>query len=248
MQTITVRRLPSPREWHIDREKWNKVLSEVDLLVICPQLNPVGWTYTEDDRKWLVDTCNKNDVRIISDEVYSGADKNWKPFFLEGENCVSISSLTKVHGLGEIRYGWMIASKEIIANAENTFHNMAGIMSSPVIRVAERIKDRLHEPLELIEYYREQNLPLLEKSLERLGIDWTPPPYGVFGAFKIPGVDTMQMIDTIGKESGLLAVPGCMFDSGLDDWLRVGWSIDPESFAKAVVVLESVIRTAMDIT
>ena len=56
------------------------------------------------------------------------------------------------------------------------------------------------------------------------------------------------MIDTIGKEHGLLAVPGCMFDSGLDDWLRVGWSIDPKSFAEAVDVLETVLRTALDIT
>ena len=58
----------------------------------------------------------------------------------------------------------------------------------------------------------------------------------------------MEMIDTIGKEFGLLAVPGCMFDSGLDDWLRVGWSIDPSSFTKAVEVLEKVIIKAMDIT
>ena len=84
--------------------------------------------------------------------------------------------------------------------------------------------------------------------LNRVGIEWNPPPYGVFGAFRVPGVDTLEMIDTIGKEHGLLAWPGCMFDSGLDDWLRVGWSIDPESFAEAVDVLEVVLRTALDIT
>ena len=39
-----------------------------------------------------------------------------------------------------------------------------------------------------------------------------------------------------------------MFDSGLDDWLRVGWSIDPESFKSAVEVLEKVIIKALDIT
>ena len=248
LETITVRRLPTDKEWIIDREAWEEVLSQVDLLTICPQLNPVGWTYTKQDREWLIEACRRHDVRIISDEVYSGADRNWKPFFEEGDNCVSISSLTKVHGLGQIRYGWMIASTEIIANAENTFHNMAGIMSTPVIRVANRVKPRLHEPVDLIDYYREKNLPVLQDCLNRLEIEWNPPPYGVFGAFRIPGVDTMEMIDTIGKEHGLLAVPGCMFDSGLEDWLRVGWSIDPDSFAKAVEVLEKVIIKALDIT
>lgn len=248
LETIVVRREPGKNEWIINREEWESVLSQVDLLMICPQLNPVGWTYTDSDRRWLLSKCKEKDVRIISDEVYSGADRNWVPFFKESEDCVSISSFTKIHGLGEIRYGWMIASKEIIQNAENTFHNLAGIMSSPVIRIANRVKDRLNEPVELIEYYREKNLPVLENVLRRLGIEWTAPPYGVFGAFRIPNVNTMQMIDTIGKEHGLLAVPGCMFDSGLEEWLRVGWSIDPESFAKAAEVLEIVIRTAMDIT
>lgn len=248
LETIVVRRKPTDTAWEIDRDEWKDALSQVDLLMICPQLNPVGWCYTDEDRAWIVQTCRDNDVRIISDEVYSGAIKDWKPFFKEGDNCISLSSLTKIHGLGQIRYGWMIASKEIIQNAENTFHNMAGIMSSPVIRIAERLKPRLNEPVELIEEYRKLNLPVLQKTLERLGINWTPPPYGVFGAFKVPGINTMEMIDTIGKEHGLLAVPGCMFDFGLDEWLRVGWSIDHESFCKAVEVLETVLRTAINIT
>jgi len=247
LETLIVRRKPTDSAWIIDRDEWSSVLSQVDLLMVCPQLNPVGWSYTEDDRIWLIKECRDNDVRIISDEVYAGADRNWRPMYLEGENCITISSLTKVHGLGVIRYGWIIASREIIANTENVFHNMAGMMSSPVIRIAEHVKDRLNEPVELIEYYREKNLPVLQGVLNRVGIEWNPPPYGVFGAFRVPGVDTMKMIDTIGKEYGLLAVPGCMFDIGLDDWLRVGWSIDPESFAAAVDVLETVLRTALNI-
>ena len=247
LETIIVRRKPTDAAWIIDREEWSSVLSQVDLLMICPQLNPVGWSYTEEDREWIIETCRENDVRIISDEVYAAADKNWKPMFREGDNCITLSSLTKVHGLGVIRYGWIIASREIITNAENTFHNMAGMMSSPVIRIAEHVRDRLHEPVELIEHYREMNLPVLQDTLNRVGIKWNPPPYGVFGAFRVPGIDTMQMIDTIGKQHGLLAVPGCMFDSGLDDWLRVGWSIDPKSFAEAASVLETVLRTALDI-
>ena len=248
LETIIVRRKPTNSAWIIDRDEWLEVLSKVDLLMISPQLNPVGWSYTESDRDWIIQTCKDRDVRIISDEVYSGADRSWIPFFREGDNCITLSSLTKVHGLGQIRYGWMIANKEIIANAENAFHNMAGIMSSPVIRIAEQIKHRLGEPVDLIEYYREKNLPLLQEMLDRVGIEWIPPPYGVFGAFKIPGVNTLEMIDTIGKEHGLLAVPGCMFDSGLDEWLRVGWSIEPKAFAKAVQVLEKVLTTAINIT
>jgi aspartate/methionine/tyrosine aminotransferase len=248
LETIAVQRKTTDTAWVIDRDEWSTVLDSVDLLMVTPQLNPVGWSFTEDDRNWLVSECRTKDVRIISDEVYSRADRDWEPMFREGENCITISSLTKVHGLGVIRYGWIIADEKIIESVANSFHNMEGMMSSPSIRIVEHIKGRLDEPVKLIEYYREKNLPVLISALDRLGIHWTPPPYGVFGAFRIPGVNTIEMIDTIGKEHGLLAVPGSMFGPGLDEWLRVGWSIDPKSFAEAIYVLEEVIRTALDIT
>ena len=92
--------------------------------------------------------------------------------FREGEHCVTISSFTKVHGLGVIRYGWIIADEKIIANVENSFHNMEGMMSSPSIRIVEHIKNRLDEPVQLIEHYREKNLPVLISALERLGIEY----------------------------------------------------------------------------
>ena len=247
LETIAVHRLPTSGAWIIDRNEWETTLSNVDLLMVTPQLNPVGWSFTDDDRNWLVEKCKEMDVRIISDEVYAAADRGWKPMFTEGEHCISLSSLTKIHGLGVLRYGWIIASEEIISNVANAFHNMEGMMSSPTIRIVDHIRNRLDEPVQLIEKYREQNIPVLKKALERLEIEWTPPPSGVFGAFRVPGVNTLEMIDTIGKEHGLLAVPGCMFGQGMDEWLRVGWSIDPNSFTKAVDVLETVLRTAMDI-
>lgn len=248
LETIEVNRLPTSEVWTIDRGNWEVVLAEVDLLMISPQLNPVGCTYTEDDRKWLVEKCKEMDVRIISDEVYSASDRNWKPFFKDGGHCISISSLTKVHGLGVIRYGWILASEDTIQNVNKAFHNMEGMMASPTIRIAEKVRPKLHEPIDLIEEYRKRNIPVLQKALEGLGISWVPPKHGVFGAFRIEGVDTLEMIDTIGKDLDLLAVPGCMFDSGLTEWLRVGWSIEPKHFAEAISVLEEVIRRALNIT
>jgi len=248
LETLEVRRQPTSDVWTIDRENWKEVLIDVDLLMISPQLNPVGCSYTADDRRWLVETCKEMDVRIISDEVYSASDRNWQPFYKDGNHCISISSLTKVHGLGVIRYGWILADSKIIQDVNKAFHHMEGMMSSPTIRIVEKIKERLSEPIDLIDDYRKANLPVLQEALERLGIEWTPPAYGVFGAFRIPGVDTLEMIDTIGKEHDLLAVPGCMFDSELKEWLRIGWSIEPKMFEEAVHILEKVIREAINIT
>jgi len=245
METVAVHRRPADTHWLIDRDEWSKQLADVDAVVVTPQLNPTGWDYTDDDREWLVNTCREKGVHIISDEVYAAADSKWKGMYLEGEHCITVSSLTKVHGLGAIRYGWVIAAPHLIERIGDAFHNLAGQMSSSSIQFAEAVFPRLHEAEDKIREYREINLPLLIAALERLGIEWVPPPNGVFGAFRIPGVDTKALIDGPGKDNGLLAVPGCMFDEGLDEWLRVAWSIEPQSFAAAVEVLERIIGNAM---
>lgn len=245
METVAVHRRPADTHWLIDREEWSIQLEDVDAVVVTPQLNPSGWDYSDSDRKWLVDTCREKGVHIISDEVYADADSNWQGMHNEGDHCITVSSLTKVHGLGPIRYGWVIAAPHLIELMGDAFHNLAGQMSSSSIQFAEAVFPRLHEAEDKIREYRAANLPLLKAALERLGIEWTPPPNGVFGAFRIPGVDTKALIDGPGKENGLLAVPGCMFDEGLDEWLRVAWSIEPKAFAAAVEVLERVIGNAM---
>jgi len=245
METVAVHRRPAATHWLIDREEWLTQLADVDAVVVTPQLNPNGWDYSESDRKWLVDTCREKGVHIISDEVYAEANSNWKGMYNEGEHCITVSSLTKVHSLGPIRYGWIIAAPHLIERIGDAFHNLAGQMCSSSVQFAEAVFPRLHEAEDKIREYRETNLPLLVAALERLGIAWIPPPSGVFGAFRVQGVDTKTLIDGLGKENGFLAVPGCMFDEGLDEWLRVAWSIEPQSFAAAVEVLEKIIGIAM---
>ena len=77
----------------------------------------------------------------------------------------------------------MIGPTDLIQNAKNAFQNMQGLASAPTVSFAESVFSRLDEALEGIWAAREQNLPKLVKVLQSHGIDWTPPPFGIFGAF-----------------------------------------------------------------
>ncbi|MDP6869456.1 MAG: pyridoxal phosphate-dependent aminotransferase [Candidatus Poseidoniaceae archaeon] len=248
LETIAINRVPKKGYWPIERETWARIIPDVDMVVITSHLNPTGWPLSLNDREWLSNLCRENDTIIVCDEVYADADPKWTPMHQEGEHCITINSLTKVHGLGVLRYGWIIGSEEIIIRVRRAFHNFEGMMASPSIQYAEMAFQKLDNTIDRILRYRTNNLSKLNSMLERLEIDWIPPPCGVFGAFRLPGIDTMEMIETIGTERGFLAVPGCMFGKGLEDWLRVAWSVDETSFEKSLEVLESVLRTAMNIT
>lgn len=243
--TIAVSRHP-PKEgfgpWRIDRDEWLEVLKKSQVLMITPQLNPCGWDYESSDRQWIIETCKELAIFIISDEVYADSmigTSDYKPFHLEGEHCISINSLTKIYGLGSLRFGWIIAHPKIALNANRAFLTLSGVMASPTIRIANAIFPDLDLAIDKIKHYRDVNLPILRDMLARQNITWNEPPYGVFGAFELPNnADSATFVDTQCAQYSVLAVPGSMFAQKLGGWLRVAWSIEPKLFAESILNLE----------
>ena len=228
--------------WRINKSEWDKVLSEASVLMLTPILNPVGWDLHPDDKDWIAKKCEELSVFIVADEVYSDSmigHPDFKKMFTYGDHCISINSLTKVHGLGSIRFGWIVASKEVAKRAQDVFRTVEGMISSPSVRIARRAFNELHLPLEKIESLRKQNLPILRDLLQKHGIDWNEPEYGVFGAFKLPNdADSLKFVDTECARHSLLAVPGSMFSDELTSWLRVAWSIEHEAFIDSCNALD----------
>ena len=113
--------------------------------------------------------------------------------YLKSENAISVNSLTKTYGLGPLRFGWMIGTPELIRNTKHAFQNMQGLASSPSVSIAGAVFPKLDEALEAIWVARKENLPKLIEVLNNHAIDWTPPPFGIFGAFPI-GTDAVKAL------------------------------------------------------
>lgn len=247
--TIPVHRNP-PEDgfghWRIDKNEWSSVLEKASVLMFTPILNPVGWDLHPDDRDWIIQTCKENSVHIIADEVYSDSmvdHPDSVKIYDCGEHCISINSLTKVHGLGSIRFGWLIASESVAKQAQDVFRTVEGMISSPSVRLARAVFDKLEQPVNKITELREKNLPLLRELLQSHGIDWNEPEYGVFGAFKLPNDrNSLEFVDDECAKESLLAVPGCMFSEKMTSWLRVAWSIEPQDFANGIKALDKALN------
>ncbi len=235
--------------WRIDRNQWLEAIRKCSILMVTPILNPSGWDFHPEDRSWIVSTCKENDVIIIADEVYLDSKKtqdDYTPFHTLGDHCISINSLTKIYSLGTLRFGWVIASPKIAEQARRAFITLGGVMGSPILRIADSIFPHLDVVLDKVEHYREKNLPLLRKLLEKFEITWNEPPYGIFGSFRLPhGINSLEFVDQECKRYGVLLVPGNMFDKGYDDWVRIAWSIEPKLFQEAINNLEKALILAI---
>ena len=238
-EVIPFHRGPNQGPWTLNREEVMDILPKVGVIALTPVMNPTGEMISEEDQDWLIDVTTKAGVNIVSDEVYLDAAKGtefYRPMYLESDNAISVNSLTKTYGLGPLRFGWMIGPPNLIQNAKNAFQNMQGMTSSPSVSIAGQVFPRLDEALDAIWVARKENLPKLIDVLEEHGIDWAPPPFGIFGAFPI-GVDAVKALAEHGKPLGLLATPGGMFHSGLQNHLRIAWGGDPKAFEEAMPVL-----------
>ena len=127
----------------------------------------------------------------------------------------------------------------ITLNAKRAFLTLSGMMASPTIRLASAVFPHLDLAIEKIKQYREINLPVLRDMLARQNIVWNEPPYGVFGAFKLPNeYNSIKFVDGPCADNSVLAIPGSMFSEELGGWLRVAWSIEPKLFSEAILNLE----------
>ena len=234
--------------WKLNRESLMDIFPKVSAITITPCQNPSGWMLLEDDRNWLIEKCEEYAINIVSDEVYldsSMGSEFYRPMFEGNENVISVNSLTKCYGLGSIRFGWAIGSRNKILHVRNAFQNMQGLSAAPSAAIAGAAWPYLDDALENLRENRARNLPLLMDVLKANGIDFNPPPTGIFGIIPI-GTDSVKALAVHGKSLGLLATPGSMFDSSLKNSLRIAWGSDPESFAAAMPVLSKFLTSLQE--
>lgn len=226
--------------WKICRPELEKIIEEVCAVVTTPLQNPTGWMMDKDDQQWLADICEKSGVGLVSDEVYLDSTRgteHYRPMHRYGPHCVSVNSLTKCYGLGNLRVGWVIGTKDVAANAFRAMQNLQGSLAMPSLNLAKLAWPHLDLPLEYIKQRRAENLPILQEVLSNNGIEWTPPPTGIFGCFPLPeGNDSQWFVEEICSKFDLLVVPGLMFSPKLSNLVRISWGSELSLFSAAMEV------------
>ena len=201
----------------VDIDDLEKKLAVRTRLVILTNLhNPSGSRLPSPAVRDIARICRQAGASVIVDEIYfefiDGLER--RTDFDADNGLVSISSLTKVFGLGGLRCGWALASAELAGrmrriidhtNVEGVYigERIAAALFPSLERVRERSRERVRANLALVrDFFR-----------GRSDISWVEPDGGVVGFPRVEGqLGGDRLAERLVNNFETAVVPGRFFE------------------------------------
>ena len=185
-------------------------------LIVASPSNPTGTMITPDELKALVEFCDVNSVRFISDEIYHGitygAEAETAAAF--SDDVVIINSFSKYFSMTGWRIGWMILPEDLLHSVGCLAQNL--FISTPTLsQVAGLAAFECREELDQnIERYA-TNRKLLLSELPKAGFNKLASADGGFYIYADVGSltnDSTEFCQQMLVETGVASTPGPDFD------------------------------------
>lgn len=187
-----------------------------DGLIVASPCNPAGTMLHQDELEAIAIWCERNGVRLISDEIYHGLNYD-HPIASAAQfsgSAVVVNSFSKYFSMTGWRVGWLVLPEDLVRPVECLAQNM--FISAPYISqvAAEASFDCQDELRANIEGYRRSRQHLLSR-LPTAGFTRLSPAEGAFYLFadiSDRSNDSVGFCARMLAEAGIAATPGVDFD------------------------------------
>ena len=209
--------------------------------------NPTGLLMAASAFQQVMKLASSRGIIVFCDEVYRELEHdpaNRLPAACEiYERAVSLGSMSKTYGLPGLRLGWLACKEAEILDRCLEFKYYTTICSSAPSEFLAALALRHREVL--IQRNREivlRNLPFLEAFFRRRSdlFEWVKPnasPIG-FARFK-PQREVQSFCEEVVKDSGVLLLPGTVYDQPHHIRFGYGRKNMPESLAQLSAYLDT---------
>lgn len=186
-------------------------------LILASPANPTGVMIGADRLAELASWCRRNQVRLISDELYHGisyagpARSAWQ----FDRNSIVVNSFSKYFSMTGWRLGWLLVPAELLDPIDRLVGNFA--LCPPALSQ--------HAALAAFEAYAEldanvaryrQNRALLLERLPQIGLNRLAPADGAFYIYADVSAytdDSLAWVRQVLADTGVALAPGIDFDT-----------------------------------
>jgi aspartate/methionine/tyrosine aminotransferase len=201
--------------FRLDVDALRKVVSKkTGLLVLTNPHAPSGAVSGAEELKEVMVFARERGFYVLCDEIYAEFDRKSVPtlFSVDPECAVVTTSFTKAYGLGGLKLGVALASKQLVdelyTDVLNTVGNSPNIVQIIATELLSKAKEKLEEHKQKWNPLRNET----EKWLRKNSFRFFPSKMGVTYWVQLPTPDTYKWMNLHAiPKYGVVAVPGAFF-------------------------------------
>ena len=221
-------------DFHIKKEKLEDLVTpKTKVIFINSPNNPTGVVYSKEEIENIVEVAKKNNLIIISDEIYEKFDYEGK-FFSPGsiyKNTITLNGFSKSHFITGWRVGFAHGPSEIIdAMCKLQQYTFICAPSLAQVALAEEFDSHLEENIK--QYKRNRDF-VYESLKDKYDIQKTEG--AIFYFVPIPKNKDNFINDCLEKK--LLVVPGSVF-SKKNSHFRLSFAAQEDILQKGIEILK----------
>ena len=215
--------------------------SNTKMIVLNYPNNPTGKILPIKIQDQIIQIAKKNNLYVLSDEIYSEYSyKEWKSVLeYNYEKSIVTQSFSKSHAMTGFRIGYTIASKEIIEQMSRLQALSLTNVSEPMQYVALR---SLNEDTSKNSRIIKSRIMALSKKSKELGLEFVEPDGAmyVFARVKKDGFDGIKFANEL-LGLGLAVAPGQGFGD-YKDFIRLSACRDEKTLMEGMDILDHRLR------
>ena len=228
-------------------EKWEPSLQQIEnvinsntkMIVLNYPNNPTGKILPEKLQDTIIELARKNNLYVLSDEIYSQyAKKGWKSILSYNyEKSIVTQSFSKSHAMTGFRIGYGIANTKII-------EKMAKLEALCLTSVSEPIQYATMKALEADTSNNtntvQNRLDILAEKMKEIGLDFEIPDGAmyIFARVNKEGFDGVQFANST-LERGLAIAPGEGFGN-YKNFIRISACQDEKTLIEGMNILGNI--------
>lgn len=217
---------------------------KIDALMVASPANPTGSIVHEAELRNIVETCAREGITFISDEIYHRLNYVAPDLTAASisDEAIIINSFSKFYCMTGWRIGWMVLPQHLVRPIERLAQSLY-ICAPEISQIACIHAFENTGELDAVRAVYEQNRNLLMDHLPKLGISFASPPDGAFYAWCDVSAhtnDSMAFAHKMLEEIHVAAAPGLDFDlHNGGKYMRFSYAGDTETVQKAITRLEN---------
>jgi aminotransferase len=216
------------------------ITSKTKALVLCYPSNPTGQSIEFDELKKIAALAKKHNILIITDEIY--ADLQFEGFQsiaqIEGirDQLIYLNGFSKAHSMTGWRIGY-VASTERMIEEINKIHQYSALCAPTVSQFAaiEACKNS-DEDVKAMKASYLNRARYFTTKMNAIGLETHMPDGGLycFSSIKSLGMSSMEFAEQLLKHSKVAVVPGNVFGSPGEGYIRSCIATDFEKLKEAL--------------